>query len=203
MTFWEVNKKKIVLFAALQFTVPFLFIYFITDAAFIAACCGASIVLVFGLAYTLPAAIAFKVIPGLLADTSSFSILPLFDAGYTVAFRGKDSMFTGKVSRYSYAQPNIHAAIMGLPVVVYFIPQFKTQQRQIVFRFYPLLRPGSNTIFEDKRAFDMPWTKRLETDVKQEVRDNAAELKQKGYYSAVGIAIKYVQVDSVADRPLQ
>ena len=199
MTFWEVNRKKAVFFLAAQIVACVLFCYFYSNffGGELYPALGGSVafLLIIYQSLVLPAVNSFKVINRLLADTSSTSILPLFDPGYEVGFKDKES-------RIGYTLPNIHGKIAGLPVVVYYTPPSKYTKRLLEFRFYPMMRPDSSTIFEDHMSFIMRWVKRLEDDIKPEVREFVADLKQKGYYSAEGVAFTYKKVDSVADKVL-
>ncbi len=111
----------------------------------------------------------------LIRDRSDTSVLPLFDEGSV----------TYPTSILAYMKsPCIDGTIAGLPAVVEPVNiSGNNEPPKLRFTFRPLYRHDRNGSFDEYIEFEIgKLSSRLRHDVKPEVLQFVAELKEKGYY---------------------
>ncbi|OJW98206.1 MAG: hypothetical protein BGO70_12140 [Bacteroidetes bacterium 43-93] len=126
----------------------------------------------------VPGYTTFLVIQRLTNDTSDYSVMPLFDSGYTIELENEKSW-------PFFTRPFISATISGLPVKVYYTPGGKTTSPRIHITFTPLMKAGSKRIYSTGTSFKVRLYTLLTKDVKPDILKCVEEAKAKGYTSGV------------------
>jgi len=158
---------------------------------------GASIMvaiswLIVFLLFVIPAVNSYTVVRRLTEDTGPFSILPLFDEGFTIKMRNINTwlMFT---------TPTITGSIAGFPVTIYYTTSSRSSWSKVDFKFSPLSKEGSRRIYGAGVSFTLYFKKRLKKDVKPEVLQCIDDAKKNGLVSGAGRALSTKHYESYAD----
>ncbi|MBS1687845.1 MAG: hypothetical protein JSS96_03915 [Bacteroidetes bacterium] len=177
ITFWKLNRKRIVvLFIALAATCCFLFFMDSIQNIY------GIIILFLGLTCFIiifPTIICFKVMKNMISDTSEYSLLPLFDSGYTIGIQNENTWLI-------FATPCINATINGLPVEIYYTPADKGNWAHLSCDFTPLIKENNKRIFVRHISFRMFLKRKLTKDVKPEILKFVSDIKAEGYCSGAG-----------------
>jgi hypothetical protein len=182
MNFWKINKKMVLSLCGTIAAGCFAIIYFAADfgkgwiAFLFASGLSAFALLNSFILFIVPALNSFRVIRRLTEDTSAFAVTPLFDDGYMIGTRYEKSWFF-------FTTPCINASISSLPVTIYYEPSSRSNPSYITFRFQPLAKDGSKRIYSEWITFTLRFRKRLSTDIKPQVLQFTAGLKEKGLTS--------------------
>lgn len=183
MNFWKENRRKILRFVVIEFLVAFLLFYLQAlhlDHSIIRAIVFASVMTAFmSFLFMIPRINTFRVIRRLINDDSDLSILPLFDDGYRVEMKYKNS-------RLWFSVPQLIGVISGLPVIVHFDPPSRSSYAYIVFRAIPLEKQNSKRVYSEELRYRVRFSFRLKKDVKPEVLAFIESLKNKGFNSGLG-----------------
>ena len=197
MSYWELNKKRILAISILQIAACYFIIYYSfstnEDVHTFLWATGFAIFCFFilYLLFFYPAMNSFKVIQRLTDETEKHSIVPLFDPGYTIGLQDEKSWIL-------FTTPCINATISGLPVLISYFSAFRDWS-QITFKFFPLMREGSKRICVEYISFNLYFVKRLKKDIKPDVLKFVADAKAKGLTSGVGRTISTIHHEAYAD----
>ena len=194
MNFWHLNKRMVITLSAFPVVGCLFVIYSGLDNLDEWTFLFAMAVILLGYAFLfllffLPAINSFLVIRRLTGDNGAYSILPLFDAGYSVELRNEKSWFM-------FTTPCISATISELPVVIFFEPGSKYNPARIEFSFSPLMKEGSKRIYSNSISFKLPFVKRLLEDIKPDVLKCVEKTKESGLKSGAGRPISTVHFEA-------
>ena len=123
---------------------------------------------------------SFSVINWLVKDTSEYSILPLLSSNYTIEY---------EKNLFQFLIPSIHTTISDLPVIIHYTPSDKSSWSSINFNFTPLAKENSKRIYSGSISFKLFLEKKLQKDIKQDVLERVANIKNGGLISGAGRAI--------------
>lgn len=140
----------------------------------------------------IPGINAFKVAKRLLDETNVFSIVQLFDDGFTLVLENEHSWL-------SYTKPLIKGSIDGLPVEVSYVAEYRSVWSDIIFSFKPLAKGGSKRIYSERISFSLFIRKRLTRDIKPEVLEFVSGVKAKGYFSGAGRIVSTKHFEQYAE----
>ena len=185
MNFWKLNKKMVLSLCGTIVAGCFAIIYFAADfgrgwiAFLFASGLSAFALLNSFILFIVPALNSFRVIRRLTEDTSAFAVTPLFDNGYAIGTRYEKSWFF-------FTTPCINATISSLPLTIYYEPSSRSSPSYIAFKFRPLAKEGSKRIYVESINFTLRFKKRLSTDIKPQVAQFVAGIREKGFTSGAG-----------------
>ena len=197
MTFWKLNRKKIIGYLAMLFiacaVVACLMVGNAKAQQHLSSLIIALLGMLFYISFVLfyPSYHAFKVMDRLQNETSILSILTLLDSGYSLGLLHENS-------KLQFVKPCIHATIRGLPVKIYCEVSKGDGAgiNGIHVLFWPLMKDGSKRIFSDYIVYNPLRYKRRNEDVRPRVLAFIEDLKRKGFSSGGGRPISSKHVDT-------
>ena len=180
MTFWELNKLKVLRLSLLYFAI----------GGFMALLLSLSIsefaiellILPFGLMFLMvPLQIIqgvkhFRIIKSYTVDTSEKSFIPLFDNGITLVLNNIDWILF-------FTMQSLKGRISGLPVKISLFLDGRGGA-YLLFTFYPLAKQGGGSDILIDRKFKLGLLAKLKRDIKPDVLKFVNDLKEDGYTSA-------------------
>ncbi len=186
------NKGKLTIYISIVLLLLVIFRLASNHTSKTSAILGVTLLALDLLLFIVPAYSSFAVVDRLIKDKSKYSILSLFDAGYSVEldYKGHWLFFT---------RPFISATISGLPVKVYYTPGGKTTSPRIHFTFTPLMKAGSKRIYSTGTSFKVRLYSLLTKDVKPDILKCVEEAKAKNYTSGVGRPVAKNHFDLYAE----
>jgi hypothetical protein len=165
---------------AIAFAVPFLLLLLIGHGANIIAQCllPMTFALFIMAVYTIKGLVFFWTVNKFLLDESEWSIIPLFDEGYSIYLENADS-------KLFFTTEKLKGNIGGLPVVVSFPQLTRARWPTLVFNFYPLSQYDAEHKLYRKIDFKLDITRKLKQNIKPTVLSFVDELKLNGYTSVM------------------